>query len=387
MTDPRPADPSPSALDLPPVRALIDLDALRHNLAQARRRLAPSCAVLAVVKADGYGHGAVAVSRTLVRLGAAALAVATVQEGAVLREAGLAAPILLLGALLPHQYADLVAYRLTPVLHDRDAAAGLAAYAAAKDLAWPAHIKVETGMGRLGLALEEVPLLLESGCFERGLRLEGVMTHLADADGDDPAYTRSQIERFRAVLDRLAAAGRTPPLVHAANSAAILRYPEAHFTAVRPGLMLYGYHTLPAPPPGVELRPVLTLAATVVQVRTLKPGESASYNRSFVARRTTRLAVLPVGYADGYDRALSGRGNVLIRGRRAPVCGKVCMDMTLVDVTDVPEARAGDEAVLIGRQGEDAITAADLADWAGAIPYEVLCGIGPRVPRLCRETP
>src|SRR5579885_2100249 len=229
-------------------------------------------------------------------------------------------------------------------------------------------------MGRLGLALEEVPLLLESGCFERGLRLEGVMTHLADADGDDPAYTRSQIERFRAVLDRLAAAGRTPPLVHAANSAAILRYPEAHFTAVRPGLMLYGYHTLPAPPPGVELRPVLTLAATVVQVRTLKPGESASYNRSFVARRTTRLAVLPVGYADGYDRALSGRGNVLIRGRRAPVCGKVCMDMTLVDVTDVPEARAGDEAVLIGRQGDDAITAADLADWAGAIPYEVLCG-------------
>lgn len=387
MSDPRPADQGPSAPDLPPARALIDLDALRYNLAQARRRLAPSCAILAVVKADGYGHGAVAVSRTLVRLGAAALGVATLQEGVILREAGITAPILLLGALLPHQYADLVAYRLTPVIHDRDAAARLADYAAAKDLAWPAHVKVETGMGRLGLAPEEVPPLLESGCFERGLRLEGMMTHLADADGDDPEYTRGQIARFRTVLDRAAAAGRMPPLIHAANSAAILRYPEAHFTAVRPGLMLYGYHTLPALPPGVELRPVLTLAATVVQVRTLKPGESASYNRSFVARRPTRLAVLPIGYADGYDRALSGRGSVLIRGRRAPVCGKVCMDMTLVDVTDVPEARAGDEAILIGRQGDETITAADLAELTGAIPYEVLCGIGPRVPRLCREAP
>lgn len=385
MPDPRPADPGPSASALPPARALIDLDALRHNLDQARTRLAPACAILAVVKADAYGHGAVAVSRALLRMGVAALGVATLPEGVILREAGITAPILVLGALLPHQHADLVAYRLTPVIHDRHAAAALADYAAAKALSLPVHVKIETGMGRLGLPPDEALPLLQSGCFERGLRLEGLMTHLADADGDDPAHTQAQITRFRAVLDRLGTAGHRPPLIHAANSAAILRYPEAHFTAVRPGLMLYGYHTLPALPSGVTLKPALTLAATVVHVRTLKPGESASYNRSFVAQRPTRIAVLPIGYADGYSRGLSGRGSVLIHGRRAPVCGKVCMDMTLVDVTDVPEAKTGDEAILIGRQGNEAITAADLADQLGAIPYEVLCAIGPRVPRLYRE--
>lgn len=385
MSDPVVADPRPVPSGLPPTRALVDLSALRHNLDQVRKRLAASCGILAVVKADGYGHGAVKVSRTLVRAGVTGLGVSTLQEGILLREAGLHVPVLLMGALLPHQYGDVLAHRLTPVIHDQETALRLADYTAAKDLACPVHIKVETGMGRLGLTADEVLPLLQSGCFDKALRLEGLMTHLADADGGQPGYTDEQVARFRGVAERLAAAGLSVPLIHAANTAAILRYPSSHFTAVRPGIMLYGYHTLPTDPPGLDLKPVLTLAATVVQVRALKTGDSVSYNRQFVAPRTSRIAVLPIGYADGYSRALSNRGTVLLRGRRVPVCGRVCMDMTMVDVTDVPEVRTGDEAVLIGRQGDQTISAADLAGWIGTIPYEVLCAIGPRVPRLYRE--
>ncbi len=361
---------------------MIDLSALRHNLAQVRRRLAASCGILAVVKADGYGHGAVMVARTLAQAGVAGLGVSTLAEGVALREAGITAPVLVMGALLPHQCPDLVAYRLTPVIHDRAIAVRLADYLAAKGLVYPAHIKVETGMGRLGFDPHEVLPLLQSNPFAQTVRLEGIMTHLADADGEDAGYTEEQVARFRALVDRLAAMGLSVPLVHVANTAAILRHPAAHFTAVRPGIMLYGYHTLSATPPDVDLRPVLTLAATVVQVRAIKAGDSVSYNRQFVAPRASRIAVLPIGYADGYSRALSNRGTVLVRGRRVPVCGRVCMDMTMVDVTDVPEVTPGDEAVLIGRQGDQAISALDLAGWLGTIPYEVLCGIGPRVPRL-----
>ncbi|WP_447972517.1 alanine racemase [Nitrospira sp. Kam-Ns4a] len=382
MPDPLVAPPHAFLPALPPTRAVIDLSALRHNLEQVRRRLAASCGILAVVKADGYGHGAVMVARTLVQAGVAGLGVSTLAEGVALREAAVTAPVLVLGALLPHQYPDLVAYRLTPVIHDRVTAVRLADYLAAKGLVYPVHIKVETGMGRLGLDPHEVLPLLQSDAFAKTLRLEGIMTHLADADGEDAGYTEEQVARFRAVVDRLAATGLSVPLIHVANTAAILRYPAAHFTAVRPGIMLYGYHTLSAAPADVDLRPVLTLAATVVQVREIKAGDSVSYNRQFVAPRASRIAVLPIGYADGYSRALSNRGTVLVRGRRVPVCGRVCMDMTMVDVTEVPEVMPGDEAVLIGRQGDETISALDLAGWLGTIPYEVLCGIGLRVPRL-----
>jgi alanine racemase len=258
------------------------------------------------------------------------------------------------------------------------------------------HIKVDTGMGRLGLASDHVLSLLQSPWFKGPLKAEALMTHLADADGPDPDYTRTQIARFQSVIGQIEAAGLSVPFLHAANSAAILRHPSAHFNMVRPGLMLYGYRSSPADaaipshlanPAEHEqglLKPILTLSTRVVQVRNLGKGESVSYNRTYRTSRPSRIAVLPIGYADGYSRLLSNRGQVLIKGSRADIVGRVCMDMTMVDVTPLPAVAAGDEAVLIGRQGEAQISAAEVAAWTGTIPYEVLCAIGPRVPRVYR---
>lgn len=372
----------------PTTIAFVDLSALTSNLRQARQLLSPGCDILAVVKADAYGHGAVAVSRALAREGVTRFAVATIQEGAQLRDADIQAQILVMGALPPAQLADLLGYALTPVIYESTIAAELAARLGAGSTPYPVHLKVDTGMGRLGLLPEQVVPLLQSQAFQGPLRLEGLMTHLADADNADPAYTKIQIERFQNVLDGLRRAGLAAPLVHAANSAAILGHPAAHFNLVRPGIMLYGYSaapghaTAPQSGTGMALKPVLSLRSQVVQVRSLAQGDSVSYNRSFVATRQSKIAVLPIGYADGYSRALSNRGHVLVQGRRCPVVGRVCMDMTLLDVTDLPDVRPGEEAVLIGRQGADEILATDLAVWSGTIPYEVLCGIGPRVPRV-----
>jgi len=352
-----------------------------------RQRLLSPSEILAVVKADAYGHGAVVISQTLVQLGIPRLGVATLQEGIVLREAGICAPILVMGALFANQFPDMIAYRLTPVVYDRETAAGFAACVGSRPEPYPVHVKVDTGMGRLGLSPDEVLSLLQSPLFRGPLRVEGLMTHLADADSQDPSYTQTQIARFSSVVSQLEMAGLQVPLIHAANSAAILCHPSAHFTVVRPGIMLYGYHTTPLRDGAPELKPVLTLTTNVVQVRAVAPGESVSYSRTFIASRPSRIAVLPIGYADGYSRALSNCGAVLIGGRRAPVVGRVCMDMTMVDVTDIPEVRPGHEAVLLGRQGTMQITAADLAAWLGTIPYEVLCSIGPRVIRRYNPIP
>jgi alanine racemase len=208
------------------------------------------------------------------------------------------------------------------------------------------------------------------------------MTHLADSDGDDPSHTELQLKTFRGLLEQVEQRGITIPLVHVANSAAIVRYPQSHFSLVRPGIMLYGYHTLPHSIPCPPLLPVLSLRTTVMQLRTIRPGETVSYNRTFVAKRASTIAVLPVGYADGYSRRLSNRGFVLIKGKRAPVVGLICMDMTMVDVTDVPSVRVGDTVTLIGRDEQDAIWANDIGDSTQTIPYEILCAIGPRIPRV-----
>ena len=378
---------SPLPADLPPTVASVDLSALAHNLVQVRRYLPKNCDVIAVVKADAYGHGAAVISRTLSELGVTRFAVASLQEGVGLREAGIRAPILIMGALFPNQFPDAIAHELTPVVYDLDMVDGLAKLVKTRREPYGVHVKVETGMGRLGLAPDAVLPLLQSAHFKGPLRAEGLMTHLADADSADPAYSTAQLSRFRSVVTQIEGAGLSIPLVHAANSAAILCYPSAHFTAVRPGVMLYGYDPAPLDRASPELRPVLTLVTRVGQVRTLAPGDSVSYNRTYTAARVSRIAVLPIGYAGGYGRSLSNRGAVLIGGRQAPIVGRVCMDMTMVDVTDIPGVRPGDEAVLIGRQGSEQITAADLAVWQGTIPYEVLCAIGTRVTRIVRQRP
>ena len=368
-----------------PIVATIDLAALVQNLNQVRNLLSQPTDIIAVVKADAYGHGAVPVARALCQAGVQRLGVATVEEGLALRQAGLNAPILVLGAVLPDQVEESAANKLTPVLHDRESLAQVAAWAERRQVRMAVHVKIDTGMGRLGFRLEDLQAVADHPAWKGPLQLEGVMGHLADADGGNPSFTNTQLKKFQRAVGALRARGVEAPLVHIANSAAIIRFPASHFTAVRPGIMLYGYHTLPARVSAPDLKPVLSLTVPIVYIHVIKKGESVSYNRTFVAKRRSRIAVLPLGYADGYSRSLSNRGSVLIGGTRAPVVGRVCMDMTMVDVTNIPQTRLGMEATVIGRQGKLEITAADVAAWQKTNPYEVLCGLGPRVRRVYRE--
>jgi alanine racemase len=365
-----------------PTYATINLAALAHNLSLIKHYLRPGCEILAVVKANAYGHGAVEIARTLAGQGIERFAVASLDEGIALRQAGLSTSIVVLGALFEKQVSDLVAHRLTPVVSDGRILPTLAKAAHSHPTPYPIHLKVETGMGRLGFSPDEVLSLLDNPLLRSPLHVEGIMTHLADADGKDSTVTERQLGEFRAVLEQIRQRGLTLPLVHAANSAAIVRFPDAHFSLVRPGIMLYGYHTLPDTVPAPDLRPVLSLRTTIAQLRTIPQGRTVSYNGTFVATRPTRIAILPVGYADGYSRQLSHRGSVLIQGRRAPIVGLVCMDMIMVDVTDHAPVQVGETVTLIGQQGRESIWADEVAGWIGTISYEVLCGIGSRVPRI-----
>jgi alanine racemase len=365
-----------------PTYATVNLAALAHNLSRIKGYLSSGCEVMAIVKANAYGHGAVDIAQALARLGIGRFAVASLDEGIALRQAGISTSIVVLGALFEQQIFDLVAHRLTPVISDRHILPALAKAVRSHPSPYPIHLKVETGMGRLGFSPDELLSLLDNPILQSPLQIEGMMTHLADADGKDSAFTERQIGAFCAMLEQIRQHGLTLPLVHTANSAAIVRFPEAHFSLVRPGIMLYGYHTLPDSVPAPDLKPVLSLRTTIVQLRTMPRGGTVSYNATFVAKRPTRIAVLPIGYADGYSRRLSNRGSVLIQGHRAPIVGLVCMDMIMVDVTDFAELQVGETVTLIGQQGQESIWADEVADWIGTIPYEVLCGIGSRVPRL-----
>jgi alanine racemase len=364
-----------------PTRVEISLSAIEANVGVACR-LAATARLMAVVKADAYGHGAVPVAETVLRAGATWLGVATPEEGALLREAGIRSPILVLGPTPPDQAELSVIHGLDQCVTDPTQVEALDRAAEARGGIVAAHLKVDTGMGRVGVAPREVRRLAERIGALRGVRLVGLMTHFAEAEAEEPAFTREQLTRFLEAEGALREAGIRVPLLHAANSAALLYHPAARLNLVRPGILLYGCHPGRPRPGDPVLRPALRFRTAISQVKVLPAGASVSYGRMFVAPREMRVATLPVGYADGLSRLLSNRGQVLIRGRRAPIVGRVCMDMTMVDVTDLAEVRPGDEVVLIGRQGEDEITADLHAAWQGTISYEVLCRIGPRVPRV-----
>jgi len=366
---------------LSPTVAEIHLSALRHNLTEVMHRVG-TAAVLAVVKANAYGHGAIHVSKTLLAAGVRRLGVATVAEGMELREAGINAPVLVMGGVFPEELPNLLEHHLTPVLPSLDAVRALASAVNQRSAPLPVHLKVDTGMRRLGLSPEEVRELFGSG-WPRALHLEGVMSHLASADDEDTDATERQLKMFRELLDDLKLLGTSVPIAHVANSAGILRFSGSHFDMVRPGLMLYGYSPSQLCTP--DLHPVLAWKTRVVQIKAVGAGQPVSYGGTFVTARPTKLAILPVGYADGYHRALSNCGRVLIGGQPVPVVGCVCMDLTMVDVTDHPPVYPGDEVVLLGRQGTATITADDLAACLNTISYEVLSGIGRRVVRVYRE--
>jgi len=359
----------------------VDLEAIAYNVRRVTELVGQDVAVLAVLKADGYGHGAVRVARTVLNNGARYLGVASINEGARLRQAGITAPVLILGYTPAWQARDLVLNDLSATVFNLEV--GQALNRAARELNNPVrvHIKVDTGMGRLGLLPDEVLPFVQALQALPGLVLEGIFTHFSVADSD-PDYTRWQIDRFRQVLAGLSEAGIDIPLVHAANSAAILSLPESHFGMVRLGIAMYGLHPsaqVRCPP---DFHPALAFKTQVAQVKTLPPGSYVSYGNTYQTEGEQRIAVIPVGYADGFRRAPRHWGEVLVRGQRASIVGRVCMDQTTIDVTAIPKVRQGDEVVLIGEQGGDQITVEDVAERLGTINYEVVSEILARVPRV-----
>jgi alanine racemase len=355
----------------------VDLEALEHNLLILRQRISPA-KPMAVVKADAYGHGAVGVSRVLETAGVDWLGVALLEEGAEIRRAGVRVPILVLGTARPAKISLYRRYRLTPTVSSlaelklwRDWTAGC------RGARQPIHLKVDTGMSRLGVQLAEVPAALEMIRSHRHLVLAGLLSHFAEADDLESPRNAVQEERFEAVLELLTDAERRSVVIHMANSAAALHRPGSRYDLVRLGLAVYGLD--PADLPDI-LRPVMSVRARIVQLREVPAGTPVSYGGRTVMQRQSRIAVVPVGYADGYAWRLTGKAEALVRGRRVPIAGSVTMDMTLLDVTDTG-AELGDEVVLLGRQGTEEITALELARHAGTISWEILCHLGLRLPR------
>lgn len=368
-----------------PTVAEVSLSALRHNCRRVRELVGPAVAVMAVVKADAYGHGAVAGARAFLEAGAAMLGVSTVEEGAEIRRAGVGAPLVVLGGVFPGEEAAAVGHDLAAAVWSLEGARALAGRARAEGRVARVHLKVNTGMTRLGVDVAEVADVAAALAEIPGLELAGVFSHFASADAVDTASARAQIDRFRAALAALAAAGRAPALVHLANSAAVLTAPAAHFAMVRPGIMLYGYAPAPHLTASARLRPALRLRTAVAQVRRVPTGTPVGYGGTFVTARPSTIAVVPVGYADGYHRLASNRAAVLVRGQRVPVAGRVCMDHTMIDVTDAGDVAPGEPVVLIGRQGEAEIGADELGGWCETISYEMLTAIGRRVRRVYVE--
>jgi alanine racemase len=362
--------------------AEIDLDAIASNLRAFQRQVGEKVQIIAVVKANAYGHGAVAVARQALQAGASMLAVHRVTEGVELRQAGIASPVLVMGPTPPDGAGLAARWRLTPCLIDLEFAHALSSQAETLGAPIPVHVKIDTGMSRYGLMPEETLDFLHAIRELPGLILEGLFTHFATANWADQSQVRRQLAVFDEVLASTRQAGYHPPMVHAANSAAAMRLPEAHYDAIRLGVALYGMHPSSQWPPVFEIRPALTLKSRVCRLRWLPVGAGVGYGRTFITERPTLAALVPVGYGDGYHRSLSNRGYVLIRGQRASLIGRVSMDQIMVDATHISGVRQDDEVVLLGRQGEQCITAEQVADLAGTINYEVTTSLLPRVVRV-----
>lgn len=355
--------------------AEIDLSAVQHNL-ETVRKITGERPVIAVVKADAYGHGSVEVARRLIGLGVTHLAVAYTGEAKLLREAGITAEIIVL--FDRSDIEDYFSYGLIPVVQDKETARNFAREARQRGRRIGVHMKVDTGMGRIGFRPEEAL----SGAVEisgwEGIELTGLMSHFSEADLADRSYALRQLKLFNDVKGAITARLGRPLMSHIANSAAALTFRDALMDAVRPGLLLYGYSPFQE---GFELMPLMTVKTRVLAVRSLRAGTPVSYGRTFITKKDSKIAVVPVGYADGYSRLFSNNGRMLVGGRKAPVVGRVCMDVTMLDVTGIGGVCEGDEVVILGGRGDNTITAADLALRIGTIPYEILTSLGSRARR------
>lgn len=367
-----------------PTWAEVNLGAVSHNVGELRKRVGKEVRILGAVKADAYGHGSIPVSQAILKAGADYLGVASLDEALELRRAGLEAPILIFGSNLPEEAEEIVRYNLTATVCREEFASSLACLGRERGQGRKVkvHIKVDTGMGRVGVYFEEAVDFVRRVVGNEGLEIEGIYTHFPSAEEEDKTFSLTQIERFKQVIARLGEEGIDIPLKHMANSAAILNFPESYFDLVRPGLLLYGLYPSLEMKRELNLRPALSLKTRIVYLKRTPPGRPISYGRTYITERETVIATLPVGYGDGYSRFLSNKGEVLVRGKRAPIRGRICMDQTMVEVGHIPGVEVGDEVVLIGRQGEESITVEEIAERIGTVPHEIVSRLGKRVRRV-----
>jgi len=360
----------------------IDLDAIAHNCREIKKWIGEKTELAAVIKGNAYGHGIAMVAKTALENGATRFAAARVDEGVVVRKAGIEAPILVLGYVPAEEMENVVKWRITPPIMHWHTAKAVSEISSSQGVVTPVHVKVDTGMGRFGLLPDEVVDFVKRLIELPGIRLEGLYTQFAVADEADKTYTYKQWDVYKKVLKDLEETGIHIPIRHVCNSAATLNFPEMHLEMVRCGTAIYGHYPSPVTNHSVPLHSAMTLKSRVGRIRTLPPGSSISYGRTYITTRPTTVALVPIGFGDGLSRNLSNKGSVLIRGKRAPIVGRVCMDQCIVDVSGIPEVQQDDEVVLFGRQGGAEITAEDIASLMDSINYVVLETVTARVPRV-----
>ncbi|MFA5090771.1 MAG: alanine racemase [Candidatus Omnitrophota bacterium] len=366
------------AIGYRPTWAQVNLDNIAYNFAQIRNKFSPGLKIMSTVKADAYGHGLMPVAKRLAACGTDYFGVASIDEGIQLRRIGIKIPILVLGLILKGDIAPLFKYNLIPTVCTKELASVINKMAAQKGRPFKIHVKVDTGMGRIGVLQEDADKLIEGIHRMKFINIEGLFTHFAFADMNKK-FTLYQIGLFNRLIAKLKKKGIHIRLIHAANSMGILGYKESHFNMVRPGLILYGLY--PRPGLGVKLRPALSLKSRVVYLKRTPKGCGISYGHIYITKKETTVVTIPIGYGDGYPRNLSNKAPVLIRGRSFNISGRICMDQIMVDVGNMP-VKLGDEVVLIGTQKKRSVSVERLAFLSGTIPYEIVCGLGSRVPRI-----
>jgi len=365
-----------------PVWAEVNLDHIKFNLNQVIKNVPEETMVMAVVKADAYGHGVLPVAHAAVEAGADRLAVALPEEGRKLREADFELPIQILGEVLPKQVSILVENDLIPTISKLETVEQLDELANKKGITKKVHVKVDTGMGRIGVFPDNALDFIKEVMSFENIKVEGLMTHFAKADEEDKDYTYNQWDQFQMVIDRLEEENIDIPIKQAANSATIIDLPHMALNMVRPGIMMYGLRPSHEVDQDFKLKPALSWKAQIVYLKEVPPGTGISYGATYITKKKAKIATIPMGYADGYARLLSNKGEVLINGQRAPIRGRVCMDQFMVDVTHIDDVKIGDEVVLIGKQGDAEFSATEMADLIGTINYEITCDITKRVPRI-----
>jgi len=365
--------------------AEIDLNAFSYNLKQVSLKVGKNIKIIAIIKANAYGHGAIEIAKRASVSGADMLGISTVEEGIELREAGIKSPILVLGGCLKGDEKGIVLYNLKSIVYSYETVLNLSKEAEKSDKVIDVHVKVDTGMERIGIKTQNIREFVGNISSLKNINIEGILSHFAAAYENDREFTEGQIKIFKGVIEELMQDGYSFSYIHTSNSAAILNYPESYFNTVRPGIILYGATPFDFSLPPSErwvFKPVMSWKTSIVHLHNVSEKTGISYGRRFVTKRDSLIATIPVGYADGYSRFLSNKVQVLVNGKRINQVGTICMDMCMIDVTDLADVKIGDEVVLLGRQGDEEIRVEELASIAGTIPYEMFCSIGRRVRRV-----